>query len=272
MTLSNTWLPAIGVAAAALLGSSVARATPHPLPFTYTYDTLAKGEGEVEQYVDYTPTKALDAKGNPAWYGATQFQTEFEYGITDHLELGVYATFVPRPGDYTNTATLTEGNGLKERLRLRIADENVLPIDIALYGELVENDIEFEIEAKIILQKRFGRLRIASNLWAEREFYYGLNQQDWVVNPTLGLTYEITPSFHLGVEGWMRAEFPTPAPQPRPFNVGPHEYVGPAVLFNLGRLWWSTGVYARVDDTERTLQPADAYGPVWVRSIVGINL
>jgi hypothetical protein len=141
-----------------------------------------------------------------------------------------------------------------------------------LYGELVEYDVEFEIEAKIILQKRFGKLRIAANAWAEREWYYELPQRDWVINPTVGATYQVTPTFNVGAEYWMRAEFPDPAPATRTFNLGPHQFVGPAVMFNFGKIWWSTGVYVRVDDMSHTAQPLDNYGPVWVRTVIGVTL
>ena len=270
------------VVAAALLYSARSDATPRPLPFTYTYDTLGKGESEVEQYVDLTPVKAFNSQNRPAWYTASQFQTEFEHGITDHLELGLYAAFMPSPETplgYTDTATLTEGTGFKERLRLRLAEEGQLPIDLALYGEFVEYTTEFEIEAKVILQKRFGNLRIAANAWVEREFYYGVNQQDWVLNPTVGATYQVTPSFHAGIEYWMRAEFPDPAPAVRPFSLGPNHFIGPALMFAFGNLWWSTGIYARVNDIGRTAlpnasanQPPDDFGPIWARTVIGLEL
>jgi hypothetical protein len=260
--------------AAASLCSAAARATPRPLPFTYTADTLGEGESEVEQYVDLTPVKATSTlSGKSVWYTATQFQTEFEHGITDSLELGLYVAFQPTPGDaYTNVATLTEGTGFKERLRYRLADAGEWPVDVALYGELVEYETEFEIEAKVILERRFGKLRLAANAWAEREFYYAQNQKDWVINPTIGVTYQVTTAFHAGVEGWLRAELPDPAPHPRPFSVGPNEFVGPALMFDLGHLWWSTGIYARVNDVDRTAQPGDNFGPIWARTVVGIEL
>ena len=66
-----------------------ARATPRSLPFTYPYDTLPEGSSEIEQYVDYVPTKVLASTGSPVWYGVSQFQTEYEYGITHRLELGI---------------------------------------------------------------------------------------------------------------------------------------------------------------------------------------
>jgi hypothetical protein len=271
-----------GAALAASMWSARVHATPRPLPFTYTYDTLGKGESEIETYIDLTPVRAIpQLGGNAVWYTASQFQMEFEHGITDRLELGLYAAFQPSaPEGYTETATLTEGTGFKERLRLRIAEEGELPVDLALYGELVEYATEFEIEAKVILQKRFGKLRIAANAWAEREFYYALNQQDWVLNPTVGATYQVTPSFHAGVEYWMRVEFPDPAPNPRPFSVGPNQFVGPALMFAFGNFWWSTGIYARVNDIGRTALPTngaltqlpDDYGPIWARTVIGLEL
>lgn len=254
----------------------VARATPRPLPFTYTADTLGAGETEIENYVDLTPVKALDPNGVPATYWASQFQTELEHGITDRLELGLYVAYQPgAPPDWTKAAILTEGTGFKERLRWRLADAGEWPIDVALYGELVEYQIEFEVEAKVILERRFGDLRIAANAWAEREWYYGvsgISQQEWVLNPTIGATYQVTPAFHAGVEYWMRVEFPSPAPDPRPFSIGPNQFVGPALMFDFGKLWWSTGVYARVNDVDRVAQIYDNYGLIWARTVVGLEL
>jgi hypothetical protein len=249
-----------------------ARATPRPLPFTYTTETLGKGELEVEQYADVATVKAIDANGNPTWYGATQFQTEFEYGITDRLELGLYVVYVPTPAGYTFTAPMTEVTGVKQRLRYVFADPGAWPVDVGVYGELVEGETELELEAKILLQRRIGKLRVDANLWGEYELYYATPQKDVVLNPTLGATYEITPTLHVGAEAWMRVELPNPAPPTRPFALGPAGYVGPTLLLDFGKLWWATGLYARVSDAEHTMQPGEPYGPFWGRTIVGFEL
>ncbi len=259
--------------AAGLLGTSTARANPRALPFTYPYETLAEGDLELEQFADVTPLRARSGtSGVGQFYLASQLQTELEYGITNRLELGLYVTWVPTVGEtLTQTSTLTEGNGIKQRLRVRLAEEGQWPIDVALYGEVVENDREIELEAKVILQKHFGRLRVMANLWVEREFYY-VKRNDWVFNPTGGVTYEVTPTLHPGLEAWMRLELPDPAPpSPKPFNVLPHVYVGPAMLLNFGKLWWSTGIYLRADEPMRTMQPGDAFGNLWVRTVVGVG-
>ncbi len=253
--------------------ANVAQANPRALPFTYPYATLPEGEAEIEQYADLTPLTALSASSSArTWYLAPQFQTEFEYGITDRLELGLYVTFAPSHADtLTSTAALTEGDGVKQRLRLRLAEQGAWPVDVALYGEVVENDREIELEAKVILGKRLGRLDLMANLVAEREYYF-VNRRDWVIDPSAGFTYEVTPTFHPGLEGWMRAEFTDPKPAVKPFDLDPHFYVGPTALFNFGRIWWSTGVYVRLDDFARSLQPGDAFGNVWVRTIIGVSL
>ncbi|HWL88039.1 MAG TPA: hypothetical protein VNO21_19685, partial [Polyangiaceae bacterium] len=97
-------------------------------------------------------------------------------------------------------------------------------------------------------------------------------QREWVINPTAGLSYQVTPSIFPGIEGWMRAEWPDPSVSPRVFNLGPHYYVGPTMSFNFGRFWWTSGVYLRVNDAMRSLQPGEAYGNVWFRTIVGVDL
>jgi hypothetical protein len=264
----------------ALLGvatPAAAGATPRPLPFTYTTETLGQGDLEVEELVDLTPVKATEATGpggvgNPAWYAGTQVQTEFEYGISDRLELGLYVVYVPTPAGLANVAEMTEVTGVKERLRYVLTDPGAWPVDVGLYGELVQGQTEAELEAKVLLQRRIGRLRVDANLWAEYELDYATPEKDIVLNPTLGATYEITPTVHVGAEGWLRVAFPNIGEVPRPYALGPAGYVGPAVLLALGKLWWSTGLYARVTDVGHVMQPGEPFGPVWMRTIIGLSL
>lgn len=251
-----------------------AHANPRPLPFTYQHEQLAEGTSELEQFVDFTPVRALsESSGNKVWYGLTQFQTEFEHGITDRLELGLYVTFVPGAASgFTQVPRGTEGSGMKQRLRFKLADTAEWPIDVALYGELVENEREIETETKIILQRRFGPARVILNVAGEREYYYD-GKHDLVLNPSGGVTFEITPAIQPGIEWWMRAEFPEEnPPSSRPFALGPHEYVGPALLLQFAPLWWTTGIYVRVSDWGHTLAPAEGFGNVWVRTVVGVGL
>jgi hypothetical protein len=262
---------------ALVLGAAFTRpaaATPRVLPFTYQHEQLSAGEAEVEQFVDFTPVRAYSAQtGDKVFTTLTQFQTEFEIGILDRLELGLYFTYVPGPGSgFTDLPRGTEGTGLKQRLRYKFADTGEWPIDVSLYGELSENDHEVETELKVILQRRFGLARVIANVTGEREYYYD-GKHDIVLAPSAGATFEVTPTFQPGIEWWMRSEFPEEnPPSPRPFALGPHQYVGPVVLLQFEKIWWSTGVYVRASNFNHTMEPGDAFGAIWVRTMVGIGL
>jgi hypothetical protein len=263
------------VATLIAIAAAPAVANPRSLPFTYTTDTLPSGQVEVEQYVDVVPLRALSAStAKPAWYLPSAFQTEIEIGLADRLELGIYMTFVPDPGEhYASKAQFPgTGNGLKQRLRYIFADPGEWPIDVGVYGELVENEREIEIEGKVLLQRRFGGLRVAANLSTEYEMYYE-GQREVVLNPSAGATYELTAAVHLGVDAWMRGEYPrNPKPATRTFGLGPAVYVGPALMINFGKLWWAIGGYVRVTDIDHELQPGEPYGPIYARSMIGYDL
>lgn len=258
----------------ALVTPAGALANPRPLPFTYQHEQLPKGEAEVEQFADVTPVRARnEATGDPVWYGLSQFQTEYEHGLTDRLELGLYVSFVPQSAvGFTQLPRATEGTGLKQRLRFQLAPTGAWPLDLSLYGEVVENEREIELEGKLIVQRRLGPARLIANFTAEHELYFD-GKRDLVLAPSAGLTVEASPSVQPGIEWWMDAEYPeTNPPAKRPFALGPHHYVGPALLLQLGRLWWTTGVYLRASDTNHTLQPGEGFGNVWARTIIGIGL
>jgi hypothetical protein len=261
--------------ALALTAAATARGNPRALPFTYTTDTLAPGQVEIEQYVDLVALRAISPSTSSAqWYLPSAFQTEIEIGLADRLELGLYLTFVPDPGEQLASKALFPGagNGLKQRLRYILADPGAWPVDIGVYGELVENEREIELEAKVLLQKRFDRLRIAANLSGEYELYFS-EQRELVLNPSFGATYEITPSLHVGLDGWLRGEYPQhPRPASRTFGLGPQAYVGPAVMMSFGKLWWAVAAYARVTDAAHDVQPGEPYGPIYVRSMIGYEL
>jgi hypothetical protein len=261
---------------AAFSAASPARANPKALPFTYGTQTNPQGQGEVETYVDMVPLRARSSTtGEVVKYLMPQLQTEFEWGISDRLELGLYVSFTPRLGDsFSSYPVSTEGNGVKGRIRYRFADEGDWPIDVGIYAEVVANDREFELEGKLLLQKRIKNLLVVSNLWLEHEFYWD-GRREWVLNPTFGFQYQVHPTFFPGVEAWMRMEIPANAQadvQPKPFNFGPHVYVGPTMMVDWGRFFLTTGLYLRTTDFGRNTQAGDGFGAMWYRLIVGFQI
>lgn len=266
--MSRRLLPIV-VLLAAVVAPGVAWATPRALPFSYPYATLGKGGLELEQFVDMTPVRGLDTTGELRYAPLGILTTELEYGLTDRLELALYIQLSENPASGTGESAL-HFDGIKQRLRLRLAEAGEWPIDVALYGELAELRNELEVEAKIILEKRLGRLQVLVNLWAEHEFYYD-GRREWVLHPTAGASFEITPAVHLGVEYWMHGEFGGGAPAGA-FNPAPHHYAGPALLLLFNRFWWNIGPSIRLDALDRPTQLGDQFGRLWVRTIVGIDL
>ena len=180
-----------------------ASASPRPLPFTYPYETLDKGELELELYGDMTPLRVEadpPAKGR-LWEPAYQLQNEFEYGLTDRIELGFYQVFEAQPaGNGSNAMTF---DGFKWRVRGRLAEAGQWPVDVALYLELETLHDETSLEEKIILGKRFGRLHWMANLWVEESEERPLDSDarsfHFVINPTTGAFSSVFTTSALGV-------------------------------------------------------------------------
>lgn len=254
-----------------LCASTCALANPRALPFTYPVQSLPEGALELEQFVDATPVQGFELTGElrtqPSWL----LTTEFEYGLTDRLEAAFYFQISADPADGTGIVP-PQFDGVKQRLRYRLLDDMESPVGLAVYGEIAELRDEIELEAKLLIQKSFGPLRLLANLWVEREFYYS-GQREWVLHPTAGATYQLNPYVTLGAEYWLSYELQdggTPAPVP--FNLQPHHFIGPALSLQKGRVWWTTSVYARLDGMGRNAQFGDEFGRVYVRSVLGVEL
>ena len=142
---------------------------------------------------------------------------------------------------------------------------------MSLYGEVVEKRAEIELEAKVNLQRRIGRLRVMANLTAEREFYFD-GRHEWVLNPAGGVTYEVLPPFHPGVEYWMRAEFPAASRAAERSRSVRTTTSGRPMLFNFGRLWWSSGALLPSERRRARAGARRRVGHIWLRTIVGMSL
>jgi hypothetical protein len=268
-----------GAAAALILSvSTTASATPRPLPFTYPVDTLPEGASELELYNDFNPLRVFADPTDPTagrlWEPQYILQSEFEYGIADKWEFGFYQRFKADPEDGGNNHMTFDG--FKWRIRTRLADPGVLPIDIGFYLELETLHDEWALEEKILLQRQFGKLRWMGNLWVEEEierpFDKGEKELEFIVNPTTGLTYQVTPTFHPGIEYWARGMI---APEGETDldrrNKMVHHYVGPTTQLNFGKLWLTLGLYAHLNDINKP-QPGEQNGPFWFRTVLGLDL
>ena len=258
------------------LFSLVAAANPHPLPYSYPYQTLPKGKIEVEEIADLVPMRVAREKEDGTRDAVTavrsQLQTELEIGVQDRLELALYFSFHQSA---TADTPAMRFDGMKQRLRYRFAEEGDLPIDMGVYFEVAELYNEVELEQKLLLSKRFGYLTSVCNLWVEQEYYFQTQEWKLIYNPTLGATYEFSPNLMLGLEYWARGRFNKAAAETGQANsdspTAARHYLGPTLMLQSGEAWWSTGVYARLDNLTQSAKAEEPYGKVWVRTMVGLG-
>ena len=265
------------VAAAALAAPARALASPHPLPFTYPYQTVPAEALEAEQYVDLVPMRVMRELPDGTAEGVvgvrSLLQTELEYGITDRLEAAIYFAF--QQGGAA-TAPALQFKALKQRLHYRFAESGAWPVDVGVYLELAEASSELEAEEKLLVSRRFGAVSVAANLWVEQEWYFQTRETKHIYNPTIGATYEFSPRLSIGAEYWLRGRFDAargPAMgEAADAPASAAHYAGPTLLLQASKLWLAVGAYARLDRLGAGTAVGDPYGKLWVRTIVGLDL
>lgn len=272
---------AAAVSVATLSAASIettAEATPRTLPFTYPNETLQKGQFEGELYTDVNPLRvpAEPAGTGVVWSPEYVVTSELEYGVTDHVELGFYQVLKgePQPGGGNSL----EFDGLKWRVRGRFAEPGVWPIDVGLYFELETMHDEIAFEGKVNLQKVFGPVRWMTNLWVEEAIEHPFDSKahgraaHFIINPTMGFSFQVTPAFQPGIEGWVRGEIPASGDTAEDRrNNGLHGFLGPSFHVNFGRFWWSAAVYKHLN-TLHLPAAGEPYGPLWFRSVLGLEI
>jgi len=266
---------AVGVA---LFTTLQAKATPHPLPFNYPYATLPQGTAEIETYADFTPDRVYaDPAGDPTqgrlWEPRYYLQIESEFGITDRTEGAFYIAAQGEPQNGGSNAFSLDG--FKWRVRHRFVEAGKWPVDVGVYLELETMHDEIALEEKLLLEKQVGRFRFDVNLWIEealtRPFDDAQRQLEFIINPTAGFTYQVTPAFHLGLEYWARGRLDVSSSDPDYPSERVTNFFGPTIHGNFGRAWVTLGLYANLNDMDKPL-PGEFYGPIWARALFGLEL
>src|SRR3989338_9354486 len=160
--------------------------------WTYEYQTMPKGHAEIEYYLTEEQKNIEKAKPS-AW----KHWVELEYGITDHWDISMYQQFKQSNTDSSNTF---EYDGFKIRTRYRILEKDKLLIDTMLYLEYIRNDNldkDNVLEGKVILAKDIWNFNLAYNQIFKQELASGGKTEHEYAS---GISYEITPSFKIGVE------------------------------------------------------------------------
>ncbi len=228
----------IGVLAAmvALAWAGTASASEPVFGYLYTADTVPKGKVEVEQWI-------TDREGQAhGYYHGLYGRTEVEVGVTDNLQVALYANYAHISAHNNSVDHLTEGldiapdhdplkrqsswhsDGASMEVLWRVSSPYTHPIGVAFSVEPTLGPREDELEFRAILQHNAmdDRLIFAANAWIEFDKEQGTNlgaiadesappsfekTKATYLEADLGVSYRFRPKFSVGLEFRNHNEF-----------------------------------------------------------------
>lgn len=249
----------LGVAAA-----PPARAEESQFGYVYTTDLLPQGAKEVEQWLTWRHRKVAGR------FDQLDGRTEFEYGLTDRLQVAFYANYVwasayrngpfgqttpPEPLSYDQPGPYQHYNakrfvGWSGEAIYRLWSPYTDPLGVALYIEPTVGPAFRELEGKLILQKNYldDRLVLAFNLTYAPEWRYQEEedrpghktwQEETDVNAGFAASYRFRENWSLGFEFLNEREYASYNFK-REANSG--FFVGPSLHFG-GKKFFVTATF-----------------------------
>ncbi len=164
--------------------------------FTYSYETttMSKGAMELESWVTWKTNKASDPD-----FERFDIRHEFEYGVTDRLQLAFYFA----DWRYEESATesgKTEFRDIAVEAIYNLTDPNTTPFGSAVYGEIKGSDDFIELEAKFLLQKNLGQWMFVYNVGGEIVWEDDYQNDEAELFQSAGVSYQINPAWSVGLE------------------------------------------------------------------------
>ena len=194
----------------ALSGLQAAHAQDRLFTYTYQSTVLNKGQREIESWNTLRT-------GREDFYARYDNRTEYEIGLGNNLQTAFYLNLTSKTKTETNNSvkSLSTENeiGFSNEWKLKLLDPVADPLGLALYGEVGIASNEFELEGKILLDKKIGNFTIAANGVYEQEFAPGYenNELEWEkekkLEGYLAFAYSLSPRFHFTQENAYRNVF-----------------------------------------------------------------
>ena len=234
-------LSAVSLLASGLAVSAPSTATASERRFVYSYEatTAPKGLLEVEQWFTFK-----DYEDRQRY----EFRTEVEYGVTDRFQLGLYLSDW-RYTDNDDGTDKAEWRTAGLEAIYSLTDPNKDFIGSAVYGEVLVGPEKFALEGKLLLQKNFGPLALVYNFVLEAEWegesLRDLDERVGVIENSLGVSYQVNPSFFIGAEALHEVEFEDWE------DAGDNVfYAGPNVSFRQGNFFATAAGLFQLGDVE----------------------
>jgi len=178
--------------------------------FTYTYQSgvLNKGQREIEVWNTFRAGKA-------DYFSALDNRTEFEIGLGKNLQTAFYLNLstTTNTGSILGIKSLNTKNEISfsNEWKYKLLDPVANPIGLALYGEYGIGGEEYELEGKIIVDKKIGNFTMAANaiyeIELEPEFKdneFELEAEEHKADLNISAAYALNPSFDLTFESAFR--------------------------------------------------------------------
>ena len=205
--------------------------------FAYSYETLTAPVGSVE-FENWVTWKHTGGDGRVDQF---DFRHEFEFGVTDRLQIGLYVadwSLTDRRASYLHSGVEVIYN---------LTNPTTDFIGSALYGEVLVGDHSIELEGKLLLQKNFGPVTLVYNAIIEAEWegetLKHLDERSGEFAQTLGVSYQVSPNFNIGAE--LLHEVALPEWRAEGKSV---VFAGPNASFRAGRFFATVAGLFRVSD------------------------
>ncbi len=237
--------------------------------FVYSYTSFLAPAGDLELETWLTArTGKQDSTVHTAW----DQRMEFEYAQSDRLTLAGYLNFTQEPGGSLRFQAPSI------EVIYNLAERGRAFGDPAFYTELTESGEELEIENKLLMARRSGRLVSALNLISEIEIRHN-DEEKLPGGETMsshfsgevsgGVAYEVSPMVAIAMEGRYRTEHPNFGSQAAAIFS-----LGPTVNFQSGKVQLAIGSQIQLwgNPHTRGRRNLEDFEKMQVRAILGIEL
>lgn len=180
--------------------------------FTYTYQSnvLSKGQKELEIWNTFRI-------GRNDYYSRFDNRSEFEIGLGSKLQTAFYLnlTSITSPADINSIKSLETEHEISfsNEWKLKLMDPVANPLGMALYFEYGIGSNEYDIEGKLIIDKRISNFTFAANAIYELEYapIIEADQTKWgrenKVDLDLAFAWSFSPKFAVTLENTFRNVF-----------------------------------------------------------------
>ena len=174
--------------------SSAANAGSRHFAYTYETTTMTKGAMELESSVTWKSEKQADPG-----FERFDIRHEFEYGVTDRLQLAFYFADW-RHESSSGHSSKTSFQDMAVEAIYNLTDPNTTPFGSALYGEIKGSEDFIQFEGKFLLQKNIASWILAYNVGGEITWKDDYQNDEAELMQSAGVSFQFNPSFSAGFE------------------------------------------------------------------------